>query len=126
MKSIIKKYIIHSDSKTVWRVLTEPKLIEKWTGSRCKMSGEQGSEFSLWNGDIWGKNIIVVKEKQLIQEWYAGTWSEPSIAKFDLEEKGENTFLILEHSNIPDEEAEAIDRGWDMYYLEPIKLLSET
>lgn len=126
MKSIIKKYIIHSDSKTVWRVLTEPKLIEKWTGSRCVMLEEEGSKFSLWNGDIWGKNIKVVKEKQLVQEWFAGEWKEPSLVKFELEDNGKDTILMLEHSNIPDEEVQSIDSGWDLYYLEPIKLLSET
>ena len=91
----------------VWDALVNPKTIEKWsrldssaehpTGSRevlqkeatslggagpAKMSSKNGFSFSLWGGDIWGKNIKVTPKKELIQEWFAGKWPKPSIVTF--------------------------------------------
>jgi len=36
------------------------------------MSEEPGSEFSLWEGDITGRNIEFIKDRKVIQEWYFG------------------------------------------------------
>ena len=125
MKSITKKYRIHAVKKKVWEALTDVKLIEQWSGSRCKMSDVEGSSFELWDGDIWGKNIHVLKEKKIVQEWYAGKWKEPSIVTFELSEEGSNTHLTVIHTSIPEKEVEAIDSGWDDYYLSPLKAVVE-
>lgn len=126
MKVINKTYTISSSVENVWRGLTDLKVIEKWSGSRCVMSEKEGSNFSLWDGDIWGKNIEVVSGKKLVQEWYAGKWNEPSIVVFELSGNQDSTILKLEHTNIPEKEFEGIDSGWDDYYLEPLKVLVES
>ena len=134
----------------VWDALVNPKTIDKWsqldsstehpTGSRevlqkeattlgggrfSKMSAKVGSKFSLWGGDIWGKNIKVTPKQELVQQWYGGDWSEPSIAKFKLTHKDRCTTLYLTHSKVPEKEFDSIDQGWDEYYLGPIKELLE-
>jgi activator of HSP90 ATPase len=39
------------------------------------MSEEPGSEFSLWEGDIEGRNISFEKKQKIVQEWYFGDQS---------------------------------------------------
>lgn len=110
---------------SVWQALVDPKVIDKWGGGKAKMSGSDGFNFSLWSGDVHGKNIKVVKEQELSQEWISGDWKEPSIATFKLSHKDGCTTLHLTNSNVPDEEADDIDKGWDDYYLGRIKDLLE-
>ena len=125
MKTIRQEYQISAPAEKVWEALVDPKMIEKWGGGPAKMRAEAGFEFSLWGGDIHGKNIEVVKSKKLVQEWYSGDWEKPSRAAFVLTAKDGGTVVFLTHENVPDEEAKDIADGWNHYYLGKIKELLE-
>lgn len=121
MKAIQKKYLINAPIEKVWEALINPKVIEKWGAGPAEITDKESTEFKLWGGDIYGKNLEVVKNKKLVQEWYGGDWVEPSKATFILTQRGDATILDLIHENVPDREAKDIDQGWDDYYLEPMK-----
>lgn len=125
MKTIKKEYHIIAAKEKVWQALVNPKIIEKWRAGPVKMSDKEGFEFSLWGGDIHGKNVEVVNQEKLVQEWYAGDWPQPSIVTFDLTHKNGCTTVYLTHQDIPDDEYREIDEGWDEYYLGKIKKLLE-
>jgi activator of HSP90 ATPase len=121
MKSLTQTYSILSPMEDVWNALVDNKTIEGWGGGPADMSEEVDKEFTLWDGSIYGKNIEVIPGEKLVQEWYGGEWEEPSIATFTLETDGDNTTVTLHQENIPDEEFEEIERGWEEYYLGPMK-----
>src|SRR3989344_8716776 len=108
MKTIRQTYEINAPVEKVWDALTNPKIIDKWGGGPSKMSGKEGEKFEFWGGDIYGRNIKVIKNKELIQEWFSGDWKEPSIVTFRLEQKGNRTIVQIIHENIPDKEAKDI------------------
>jgi len=121
MKTIKKKYLIKAPVEKVWDALVNPKAIERWGAGPAKMSDKENFEFKLWGGDVFGENIKVVPNKLLEQNWYGGSWKKPSKAKFLLKSFGEDTELFLEHTDVPEEEFEDIDKGWDDYYFGPLK-----
>ena len=125
MKTIQQEYQISAPVEKIWEALVDPKVIEKWGGGPAKMKAEVGFEFSLWGGDIHGKNIEVVENKKLVQDWYSGDWPKPSRATFTLTPKNGSTLLSLTHENVPDEEEKEIADGWNRYYLGQIKELLE-
>lgn len=125
MKAIKQKYLINSPVKTVWQALVDPVIIDKWGGGPSKMDDKAGTKFSLWGGDIYGKNIKVIEYKTLVQDWFEGDWKEPSKVTFTLKEKNGKTELELLHENVPDNEAKDVDEGWELYYLGPLKKLLE-
>ncbi|MFZ0442172.1 MAG: SRPBCC domain-containing protein [Methanobacterium sp.] len=124
-ETIRKVYKISSSIDQVWQALVDPAVINKWGGGPSKMNSEVGTEFELWGGDIYGKNIEVDAKSKLVQEWFGGDWAKPSILIFTLKKDGESTILKLEQSDVPDEEFEDIDKGWDEYYLGPMKKMLE-
>ena len=124
-KTIRKVYKISSQTDDVWQALVDPVMIDKWSGSSNKMSSEVGRDFELWDGDIFGKNLEVIPGKKLVQEWYGGNWPEPSKVTFTIKKDQKGTILELVQINVPDEEFEDIERGWDEYYLGPIKEMLE-
>ena len=81
------------------------------------MSTVPGSEFSLWNGSIGGKNLEFVTNRKIVQEWYFGEQYEPSIVTIILHSDKGGTSLELRHSNIPDEDYEDITEGWNTSYM---------
>lgn len=109
----------------VWDAFVNPNKIEEWGGGPAQMHETQDKDFSLWGGDIFGKNIIVKRFERIEQEWYGGEWKEPSIVKIIFTENLDGVEVKLIHENIPDDEYEDIHEGWDEYYLGAIKELVE-
>ncbi|MDD3738289.1 MAG: SRPBCC domain-containing protein [Lentimicrobiaceae bacterium] len=125
MKNIKKTYKIKAEACDVYTALTNPLTIELWTDSEAIMSTEPNSEFSLFDGDIVGKNLRFEKDKTIVQQWYFDGEDEDSIVTINLEQKNDITVVELLHINIPDEAFENILDGWDNYYFKAIKMLLE-
>jgi len=121
MKITRQTYHVHSSLEEVWKALTDPKYIDGWGGGPAKINDKEGSKFEFWGGDIHGKNIEVIKNKKLVQEWFAGKWDKPSIVTFALTKEGDKVLIHLLHKDIPDNEAKDIEQGWKDYFLGPLK-----
>ena len=121
MKTIKQTYKINAPAEKVWQALVDPEEIDFWGAGPATMDEQVGTEFSLWGGDIHGKNIEVDPKRKLVQEWFGGDWDEASVATFSLKENGNKTEVDLLQTNVPDDEAKEIADGWKQYYLGPIK-----
>jgi len=89
------------------------------------MSEEPNSDFSLWGGDIVGKNLAFEPNKSIQQQWYFEDDENPSIVTIKLWEVKGGTSVELEQTNIPDEAFENIQDGWDNAYFGAIEKLFE-
>lgn len=121
VKTIKQEYLINAAISKVWDALVNPKEIENWGGGPAKMDEKEGFKFSLWGGDIYGTNTKILRERILEQDWYEGDWPEPSKVRFTLSNVGDKTKIKLLHKNVPDENAEDIEDGWNRYYLGSLK-----
>lgn len=117
MKTFQKTFRINAEPSDVYSALTNPYTIELWSGYPAVMSEKPGSEFSLWEGDITGKNLEFIHDKKIVQEWYFGDQVDKSIVTITIGQEGENSNVTVEHSNIPDEEYDNIAEGWREYYM---------
>jgi uncharacterized protein YndB with AHSA1/START domain len=116
MKDFKKHYIIPAPPEDVYLALTNPLTISLWTGESAEMSTEPGSEFSLWEGSIVGKNLEFVEGKKIVQQWYFGEESEDSIVTIILHPDRKGTSAELKHINIPDADFDDMVEGWNNNY----------
>jgi len=117
MKTFKKTFRINAEPSDVYSALTNPYTIELWSGYPALMSTEPGSEFSLWEGDITGKNIEFIPERKIVQEWYFGEQEERSVVTITIgSQKGESV-VTVEQTNIPDSDFNDIAEGWREYYM---------
>lgn len=121
MKTIRQNYFISATPEEVYAAITNPFTIELWSGYPAQMEMKEGSEFSIFDGDIAGRTISFTENKQLIQEWYFGDQPEQSIVTITLQPHQEGTKVNLEHTNVPDEDLEDFREGWNKYYWGAIK-----
>ena len=112
MKDFKKYFMIPECPETVYKALTISATIQLWTGEKAEMSTTPGTEFSLWEGSIVGRNIEFEENKKIIQEWYFGEQENVSIVTIKLHEHKNGTSAELMHTNIPDEDYEDIVDGW--------------
>lgn len=121
MKDFRKYYSIPAPAEDVYNALTNPVTLQLWTGEPAEMSTEPGSEFSLWDGSISGRNIEFEPGKKLVQQWYFGDQEEESIVTILLHAKGAGTSVELTHTNIPDDEYADFVDGWNESYFGVLK-----
>lgn len=117
MKTFKKTYSINADPSDVYSAITNPSTIELWSGYPAVMSVEPGSEFSLWDGDITGRNLEFVHNNKIRQEWYFGDQKEKSLVTITISPDRGNSKVTIEHINIPDEDFKNISEGWEDYYI---------
>jgi activator of HSP90 ATPase len=123
MKAIKQSYTIKAGPHSVFEALTNPVLIEKWSGTKAVMDAKAGTKFSLWDGDMFGTNLEVVEDKKLVQEWCTSKFV--SKVTFTLKPKGSSTVVDLLHENVPADSIEDYSHGWEDYYLGAIRDMFE-
>lgn len=96
--------------------LTNPLTIELWTGEPAEMSTGPGTEFSMWDGSIAGKNLEFEQDKKLVQQWYFDGQDAESIVTIKLFPDKKGTSAELRHTNIPDEAYQDMIDGWNESY----------
>lgn len=124
MNKVEKTYQIKASKSEVFDALTRVDKIEQWSGATAKMNLAPDGEFSLWNGSIHGINQVV-SDSKIVQLWKEASWTSYSKCIFTLKEVDQSTMLVLEHTDIPESSLASIDKGWDEYYLEPLKEMLE-
>jgi uncharacterized protein YndB with AHSA1/START domain len=116
MKDFKKYFIIPAPPEDVYLALTNPATLQLWTGDKVEMVAEPGTEFSLWDGSIVGKNIEFEPGKKIVQQWYFGDQSEESMVTIILHPHAQGTSAEVRHSNIPDQDFQDITEGWTENY----------
>jgi uncharacterized protein YndB with AHSA1/START domain len=124
MKEFKKYYKLNASPADVYNALTNPVMIEIWTGEPVVMSAEPGSEFSLWDGAINGMNIEFIANQLIVQRWYFGE-EEDSVVTIKLFPDKKATRIELHQTNIPDEAFDDIVEGWNEEYFGNLMQLFE-
>jgi activator of HSP90 ATPase len=121
MGTIRQKFVIKATPSELYQAMTNPFTIELWSGFKAEMSTEEGKEFSLWEGDISGKNLEMVEDTKIVQEWYFEDTPGQSIVTITLAKTRGGTSVHLVHENVPEEAMENMQEGWKDYYFGAIK-----
>ena len=116
MKDLKKYYQLPATPEEVYIALTNPLTIELWTGEPSEMSVIAGSEFSMWDGSITGKNLEFEENKKIVQQWYFDGQPEDSIVTLKLHPDKNGTSVELRQTNIPDNDYRDLAEGWDGSY----------
>ncbi len=116
MPDFKKYYRLPATPEEVYTALTNPLTIELWTGETAEMSTEPGSEFSMWEGSIVGKNLEFEENKKIVQQWYFDGQPEESIVTIKLHPDKDGTSIELRHTNLPAAEYNDFTEGWDNSY----------
>jgi activator of HSP90 ATPase len=87
-----------------------------------RISAEAGGAFEIFGGHIVGRQVELAPNQRIIQAWRVVDW-EPgvySIARFELEEQGDGTRIVFDHTGFPKGLAAHLAEGWRLHYWEPL------
>ena len=97
----------------------------RMTGGEANMSDEVGAEVSAWGDYIKGRNLALIPGKRIVQSWRTTRFTdehEDSTITVTLAEMDDGTLLTLVHGNVPDDQRNYEEGGWESNYFEPMKI----
>lgn len=122
-KSFELKEVFSASPKEVFDAWLNSEKHTEMTGGEAVCSAKIEDEFSAWDGYISGKNISIIPNEEIVQEWRTTEFKESDssselILKFKEVEEGCELTLI--HNNIPQGQSD-YEQGWINHYFEPMK-----
>ena len=123
MKNLKRYYTLKASPADVYNALTNKVMIEIWTGEGAMMETIPGTDFSLWDGSITGKNLAFEENRKIVQQWDFEGQTDPSVVTIILHPHKNGTSAELHHTNIPEEAFENISEGWDEDYFAALREL---
>ena len=122
--AIRQTVFFEASPEEVYDALLDAKKHSAFTGSPATTNARVGSEFEAWNGYISGKNLELMKNRKIVQEWETTEWPEGyprSKLVLTLTAKKGGTELKMVHSRVPAEQLEEYTGGWTSAYWEPLR-----
>jgi activator of HSP90 ATPase len=117
-----KKYLLLPASpEEVYLALTKAMSLQLWTGAEAEFTDEPGTDFSLWDGDIAGKNIEFDYGKKIVQRWYFGEENDPAEVTIKLHPDKKGTSMEFIQTNIPEEDFREFTQGLEEVYFKGLK-----
>jgi activator of HSP90 ATPase len=94
------------------------------TGGAARMSRKPGGKFTAWDGQLGGRNLLIVKNRMIVQAWRSTHWKASNtdsilILRFSKAPGGAQ--VDLTHVNVPEHDHAGVTEGWPKYYWEPWK-----
>jgi activator of HSP90 ATPase len=114
---------LKTDPQHIYEVLLDAKRFKTFTGAPAEIDAKPGGAFSLFGGQIVGRNVELVPSQRIVQAWRPTHWDPGvySIVEFELKPKGSGTLVVLEHKGFPEGDFDHLEWGWAAHYWEPLK-----
>jgi activator of HSP90 ATPase len=107
----------------IFETLLSSKRFAAFSGLPAEIDPNVGGAFSMFGGQIVGRNVELVPGQRIVQAWRPTHWDPGvySVVKFELKARGSETTVVLDHTGFPEGEFESLTSGWNGHYWEPLK-----
>jgi activator of HSP90 ATPase len=95
-----------------------------FTGAKAVIKPHIGGSYSAWDGYITGQTLELDTPKRILQSWRTQEFpadSPDSLLEVLFLPEGNDTRLVLNHTQLPDGQKEQYDKGWQDYYFTPMR-----
>jgi activator of HSP90 ATPase len=114
--------------ETLYDLYMDSKQHSLATGAPAKVSRKAGGAFTAFDGQLRGKNLLVVPGQMIVQTWRAEGWKKTDpdsilVIRFSKTKTGGRVDLV--HVNVPEYDHQGVTDGWRHYYWEPWQVYLE-
>jgi activator of HSP90 ATPase len=108
----------------VYEALMDSKKHAAFTGGKARISRAVGGAIMAYDDYITGKNIELVPDTKIVQDWRAVDWPEGLFSRvtFSFTAVPEGTRLDFTHADLPEGTEDEFEQGWIDNYWEPMKV----
>jgi activator of HSP90 ATPase len=121
--TIHEEIIFHVTPHRVYEALLDSKQFSAFSGLPAEIDRAAGGAFSLFEGQITGRNVELAPDHRIVQAWRSGGFPEGvySIARFEITAQGSGARLVFDHTGFPPKLRDHLASGWQEHYWGPLK-----
>jgi activator of HSP90 ATPase len=114
---------IRSSPQRIYDALLDAKQFAAFSGAPAEIDPKAGGAFSMFGGQIVGRNIELVPNERIVQAWRPTHWDPGiySVVEFVLKPQASGTIVALDHKGFPEGEFDHLESGWRAHYWGPLK-----
>jgi activator of HSP90 ATPase len=122
-KTIRQSVTFKARPHAVYEALMDSKKHSAFSSGKASISRVVGGKIAAYDNYIAGKNVELVPDKKIVQDWRAVDWPEGYFSRvtFKFTPVPNGTRLDFIHSHLPDGTEEEFKQGWIDNYWEPMK-----
>ena len=121
--------IKNATPEQIYEIFMDSKKHADLISSGAEISREIGGKFNIYDDYITGRNLELVENEKIVQEWRGEEECWPknhfSILTITLEKVSGGTKLILNQEKVPAECVDNFEKGWYDFYFNPLKNIFE-
>lgn len=121
--SIRVEGLVRATPWQVYQAWMDSQLHTEMTGAKASVEPGVGGRFTAWDGYIEGKTIELQPGYRIVQTWRTSEFpdgSGDSRLEVRLEAAGDQTRVIIFHTEIPEGQGKQYEEGWAEFYLAPM------
>ncbi|MEM5775887.1 MAG: SRPBCC domain-containing protein [Anaerolineaceae bacterium] len=108
----------------LYSIWLSSRQLSEFTGSPANIDSRVGGSFTVWNGFISGRNLVLIPGRQIVQAWRTTDFpadAPDSTLDLTFEAYTGGTVLTLVHRDLPADQVEDYRLGWTEQFLQPLK-----
>lgn len=106
--------------RELFDIFIDSKKHGELLGAKVSMSAKEGARFSCFDGNVTGRNLLIVPGRMIVQSWKGNVWEQDdldSILMLTFSETKSGAQIYMVHANTPDQFIEK----WNEFYWKPMK-----
>ncbi len=106
-----------------YETILDAKQFAAFSGMPATIAPTEGGPFSMFGGQIVGRNVELVPNQRIVQAWRPAHWDAGvySIVRFEFKTGDAPANLSFDHIGFSSGEYDHLDWGWKNHYWEPLK-----
>jgi activator of HSP90 ATPase len=111
-----------ASAERLYDTLLDAKQFGRFSRAAAEIEPKAGGAFSLFDGQIVGRNIELIPGQRIVQAWRPTHWDEGvySIVRFEFRPQGSGIMTILDHIGFPRGDYDHLLWGWNAHYFQPL------
>jgi activator of HSP90 ATPase len=124
MTAVIQQTVrFRTTPHALFEMYVDSKKHSKSTGLPARVSRKVGGRFRAFDGALEGKNLLIVRDRQIVQLWRATHWKKEdwSILILTFSKVAGGAQVDLVHVGVPAYDQKGVRKGWPKFYWRPWK-----
>ncbi len=130
MRSIIRQSVVlPASAEKLFEMYINPSTHQAITGAPVEIGNQRGSAFKAFDGALTGLILEVIKPRLIIKSWRSINFlpEDPdSTLILSFTSEGDAGRIDLIHLDVPDQDYEGVNEGWEKYYWTPWRAYLES
>jgi activator of HSP90 ATPase len=123
MRKVIRQSaLLPASAEKLFEMYMNPATHQAITGAPVEIGDKRGDKFKAFDGALTGTILEVIRPRLIIKSWRSVNFMPEdfdSTLILSFTSEGEEGRIDLIHLDVPDQDYDCVNQGWEKYYWTP-------